>query len=152
MTAVIIRRAREDDIPELTDLAVDAWQYAYGGVLAPESLKAGPINLTKEIREGWEQMFVAEANRRIAGFFSFVPGSSHIRHIYVHRNLHRQGIGSLMMAAALDILRERGFHEATIDVVEDTDGARFNRALGWREIRREELRDGTVVISMRKVL
>lgn len=152
MTAVDIRPAREEDIPELTDVAVGAWRHAHAGVLAAASLQAGPATLEAEIREGWQHVFVAETGGHIVGFFSFAPGTSHIRHIYVHRDRHRRGIGSLMMAAALDILRERGFHEATIDVVEGTDGDGFNRALGWRETARERRGDGAVVISMRKKL
>ncbi len=57
-----------------------------------------------------------------------------------------------MMAAAFDILRDRGFHEATIEVIEGTDGDGFHRALGWREMGREPRADGTVAISMWKKL
>ncbi|MFP3945199.1 MAG: GNAT family N-acetyltransferase [Alphaproteobacteria bacterium] len=152
MTAVDIRPAGEDDIPELIDVGVGAWRGAHTGVLSAHALETGPETLAEEIREGWQDMFVAETGGHIVGFFSFVPGTGHIRHIYVHRDRLRQGIGSLMMTAALDILRERGFLEATIDVVEGTDGDAFNRALGWRETGRERNSDGAVIISMRRAL
>jgi GNAT superfamily N-acetyltransferase len=152
MTAVDIRPAAREDIPELTDLAIGAWRAAFAGVPAEGPPLPEPDNLAAEIREGWRDMFVGEARGRIIGFFSFTPGAGHIRHIYVHRDRHRQGIGSLLMAAAFDILRERGFLEATIDVIEGTDGDGFNRAMGWREVRRTRRSDGAVVISMRKTL
>ncbi len=152
MTAVRIRPARKGDVAQLSDTAVRSWTHAYEGVLSGEAVVEGPERLTAAIRDDWQDIFVAEQQASIVGFFDFDPGTSHIRRIYVAPEHHRRGIGSLMMEAALDILRDRGFARASIDVVDGTAAPAFNRSLGWREIARSESPGGIQVISMAREL
>ncbi len=148
MTAVLIRPASRSDVTALTRTAVRSWAHAYQGVLTAEAVEEAPQRLAEAIAHDWREMYVAEAGADIVGFFDFDPGTSHIRHIYVDPDHHRLGIGRLMMEAALDVLRERGHEQATIDVVEGTGAREFHRALGWRERTRTAGKDGVLVISM----
>jgi len=50
----------------------------------------------------------------------------------------------------LDAAREMGFDRATVDVVEGTDATEFHRAMGWREIARETLPGGVLVVQMER--
>ncbi len=152
MTAVRIRPASREDVEQLTETAVRSWRHAYQGVLTAQAVAEGPSRLRRAIAEDWRDIFVAQAGGQIVGYFDFDPGTSHIRRIYVDPNHHRRGIGSLMIEAALDIMRDRGFNLATIDVVEGTNAPDFHRALGWREVSREQTPDGVLVISMMKDL
>ncbi|MGF1454429.1 MAG: GNAT family N-acetyltransferase [Alphaproteobacteria bacterium] len=153
MTAVVIRPAEPADVGQLTETAVRSWTQAYEGVLTENAVAEAPKRLRQAIADDWRDIFVAEARRDgIVGYFDFEPGTSHIRRIYVDPKHHRRGIGRLMIEAALDILRDRGFSAATIDVVEGTKAPAFHRALGWREVARAESRDGVFVISMIKDL
>ena len=152
MTAVRIRPAERDDVPDLAETAVRSWTEAYRGVLPETVLTEAPRRIRHTIREDWREMFVAEQSGQIVGYFDFEPGTSHIRHIYVDPRYHRRGIGRLMMEAALDILRERGFDRASIDVVDGTKAPDFHVALGWRERNRSIDPDGVCVISMTKDL
>lgn len=133
---------------------MSSWTSAYKGVLGEETVAEGPLELAEDVRRNWEQIYVAVAisDRRVVGFFNFAPGTSHIQHIYVHPDYHRRGIGRLMIEAAIDILRDRGFERASIDVVEGTNAPEFQRALGWRETNRKQNADGVLVISMSKDL
>lgn len=152
MTAVVIRPAKRTDVEQLAETAVRSWTHAYKGVLTADTVAEAPRRLRQAISDDWNEIFVAEAKKAVVGYFDFEPGTSHIRRIYVDPGHHRRGIGRLMIEAALDILRDRGFDNATIDVVEGTDAPAFHHALGWREVTRSQTSDGVLVISMVKDL
>ncbi len=152
MTAVRIRPAEKWDVPDLTETAVQSWVHAYRTILPEDVVSEVPHRIRRTVSEDWHEMYVAEQAGQIVGYFDFDPGTSHIRHIYVDPNHHRRGIGRLMMAAALDILRDRGYGVASIDVVEGTKAPDFHLALGWRERARSVDPHGICVISMTKEL
>ncbi len=153
MTAVVIRPAERSDVSQLTETAVRSWTHAYEGVLTETAVAEAPKRLRRAIADDWDEIFVAESKGMgIVGYFDFEPGTSHIRRIYVDPKHHRRGIGRLMIEAALDILRDRGYSRATIDVVEGTKAPAFHRAMGWRETNRSQSKEGVMVIGMTRDL
>ena len=88
--------------------------------------------------------FVADAAGRVAGFviygqFRSGPGYAHtMEHsIHVARDARGAGLGRALMAAAEDHARGKGIHSMIAGVAgENTGGAAFHAALGYRDIAR----------------
>ena len=153
-----VRLARAGDEHAIAEVHVRTWQAAYRGDVPDPVLD----NLSIERRaQAWSQIiaksalptgaFVVEDAGEVVGF-------AHIAHsrdgdageyvgeltaIYVSRPHWGSGAGTLLLETAVAGLRERGFSEATLWVLETNERARrFYESAGW------EL-DGAVKIDER---
>jgi len=102
----------------------------------------GRIEAWRELLESERvRVFVAEADGAVGGFVSAGPsrdrdleGEGEIYAIYVQPELWGRGIGRALIDAAEQELRELGFAEAGLWVLEDnTRARRFYERRGWRE-------------------
>jgi ribosomal protein S18 acetylase RimI-like enzyme len=146
---IVLRHAIVSDAPEIVRLHVRVWQWAYRGQIPDEYLDALDDSLPR--REAFRrdslsrsprpfETWVAELNGAIAAFADIGPSrdddaSPHTGELYsihVDGTLARQGIGRALMARALDELRDEGFTEVTLWVLDTNVRARtFYEALGW---------------------
>lgn len=147
MSEVRIREARPADAEVLAQIHVRSWQDSYRGIVADAYLDA----LTTDERlprwreslanppEAWVT-WVAEAETGVIGFA--VTGRSQdadaetntaeVFAIYMDPDAADEGVGSELLAYAVEDLRRRGYREATLWVLESNDGARrFYERVGW---------------------
>ncbi len=144
----IIRKSKITDAPGVAKVHVETWQSHYRGQVPDDYL----ANLSVEKRtKVWTEIFsspkpssatfIAEESGEILGFCSVGPsrgvGMPHntgeLYTIYLDPSKQGQGIGSALMKAGLDFIREQGFKKATLWVLKtNVKTISFYEAKGWR--------------------
>ena len=148
--SVRVRPAVDDDAATIARVHVDSWRGAYRGLL-PDRILDG---LSVAGREGlWRQRIapasrgprtlVAEVGGSVEGFVTFAvrardveepPGVGEIPALYVSPSTWRSGVGTALLAAALDGLRAAGCREAILWMLDgNRRAARFYRSRGWAD-------------------
>ena len=135
------------DIPAIVALQARSWRSAYRGIVDDAFLDAIPM---QHWMESWRALFftpyarcfVAEQDDRLVGFASvgkpeFVedvgPSVAELHTIYIDASLYGRGVGQLLMTTCLDHLRQQGFTEVILWVIEDNArGRRFYERGGWK--------------------
>lgn len=155
---VTIRAAVAIDSHAIASIHVRSWQDAYRGQVPDHILDSLSV-------EDWEQrwrgrfadsdrgvrVWLAERGGRAVGFASTGPArdenaatnSGEVYAIYVHPEVIATGVGRLLLDHAVADLRSRGFHAATLWVLEtNTRARRFYEIAGWSDdgaTRREDM-------------
>lgn len=123
---------------------VRTWQGAYGHVFPSHRLASISLERRAEFWRsalpGAEAAFVAEVDGEVVGFASVGPsndedgdGIGELYAIYVEPAHWDAGVGRELAATADERLRELGFREATLWVLDDNPRARrFYEGGGWR--------------------
>jgi GNAT superfamily N-acetyltransferase len=143
---MIVRDAVPDDAAAIADVHVRSWQSAYRGLL--------PENFLDQLRAedraaGYElgsleprapKSLIAMLGERVAGFTTIGPSrdadaasAGELRALYVDPDYWRGGVGRALLLEARRRLREAGYHEALLWVLDgNTIAERFYRADGWQ--------------------
>jgi ribosomal protein S18 acetylase RimI-like enzyme len=149
MTDKTIRHAVPGDIPALTDLAIFTYIDAFGHSFMPADLTAhlarnlAPADIARFIAE--DVVLVAEAGGQMIGYVQFgmagpgyAPASSddqELRRLYVLREFQNQGVGTLLLQAALAHPQMQCAQTIYLDVWEHNPGAqRFYQRHGFEVI------------------
>jgi GNAT superfamily N-acetyltransferase len=142
---LLVRPARPEDAAALAEVHVRTWQAAYEHVFGVERLATLDLEQRRAhwadwlaAREPSQRQLVAEDERRrviafaTAGPSRDVEGEAELYAIYALPEVWGSGVGSALMAAALEGLREVGFRTATLWVLDDNPRARrFYEREGW---------------------
>ncbi|BDU72497.1 dihydropteroate synthase [Mesoterricola silvestris] len=166
VTRPVIRPALPEDARALAQVQVDAWRATYPGIL-PESLLAALSVDTSaaafaqtlaEARPRWA-IHALETRGTLVGFAVAGPcrdadtaEAGEIHAIYLVKEAWGQGLGRALADRALEGLREAGFPEAVLWVMERNTRARhFYERNGWEPTaaRRTEWQDGIALRLMR---
>ncbi|HET8893727.1 MAG TPA: GNAT family N-acetyltransferase [Gaiellaceae bacterium] len=135
-----IRQATVEDGAAIADVHVRTWQAAYEHVFGADRL-AG-IDGSRR-RAGWERnlaagerAFVAEVDGRVVAFVSIgageVDGEGELFAIYALPEAWGSGAATVLMRTAVKTLRELGYREAVLWVLDDNPRARrFYEREGW---------------------
>lgn len=149
--ALRIREPRPDDAEALAMIHVAAWQAGYAGQM-PADYLAGLSNDMERRISSWREQRLAEAGVRhlvaeddesgeLYGFIAFgacrdedVPATTgEIWAINLHPSAWGKGIGSELFQAGVDGLRDEGFQDAVLWVLDTNERARrFYERHGWR--------------------
>ncbi|HEX7463655.1 MAG TPA: GNAT family N-acetyltransferase [Actinomycetota bacterium] len=146
--APTIREAAPRDARSLAEIHVRSWQVAYRGKLTDDYLDG---LLPEDREERWREVlasppeawrtWVAEAEGSVIGFATTGRSedadadrrTGEVYAIYLDPEAVGTGIGRELFAHAVEDLRERGFHTATLWVLEtNTSARRFYETAGWR--------------------
>ncbi|GAH38498.1 unnamed protein product [marine sediment metagenome] len=127
---VTIRPARDQDLPRMKEIAVQAWQPIYAdyearmgeelfSLLHPDGWKDEKASQVADHFQGWpEWCLVAEVNGQIAGFITFTLDADRnigeIGNNAVDPNCQGCGIGSAQYAYVLELFREEGMAYAMV--------------------------------------
>ncbi len=99
----MIRPARVEDVPALSDLARRTWLDAFGATVSPENAAAEADSGRSEERFraalDEQTILVAEQNGGLVGYVEFDDGELH--RLYVETALQGRGIGRALLDAAL---------------------------------------------------
>lgn len=154
-----MRPARPDDAPAIASVHVRTWQTAYRGQL-PDAFLDGlsaDLELRTSFWQRWiaseaaargQSVLVAEDGGEVAGFATFGPSQDdpslvELYAIYVDPDRWDRGHGRALIGSAVRGLRDGGFYEAILWVLETNGRARrFYEIAGW-------VTDGGTKIDMR---
>lgn len=144
-----IRKATENDGPGIAKVHIGSWQFAYRGQLPDSFLDSLSVEgRTRYWQENLSNLtnpsttWVAAVNGTIIGFCVVGPSSDDdanpetgtLYAIYIDSNYMGQRVGSKLMAKGLATLKEQGFKEATLWVLDtNTKARRFYESRGWAE-------------------
>jgi ribosomal protein S18 acetylase RimI-like enzyme len=147
ITGMKVRRGRPADANAIARIHLETWRTAYEHVFGAERLAALAEQVAAR-KARWTRLlggsdsttFVAEDDGELLGFASVrrgrdddAAGAGELYAIYVSPGSWRRGAGRELLAAATEQLREDGFGEATLWVLEDNPRARrFYELAGWR--------------------
>ena len=145
-----VREATPADAEAVAAVHVRSWQAAYRDLLPAAFLEALEISPRRSL---WEReiagsdgsvpaVLVAETSSVVVGF-AHVRASrdddadaaaiGEVTSLYVDPGHWSEGVGRALLAAAVSRLREAGFGQATLWVLQDNARARrFYDAAGWR--------------------
>lgn len=134
-----VRAATVEDAEAISDVRVRSWQDAYAHVFPAETLAgldAGRLaDYWRERIAGGDTLLVTDD---LTGFVAIGPspdpaGAGEVYAIYVEPERWGTGRGRALMEAAIAKLRDAGFDEAVLWVLDDNPRARsFYEAGGWQ--------------------
>jgi ribosomal protein S18 acetylase RimI-like enzyme len=137
---LVVRDARSDDVEAIARVHVRGWQQGYAHVFSAEDLGGISLEGRKDTaREGlgFAVSLVAEQDGEVRGFAFAGPsrdvdGVAELYSIYVDPDAWGTGLGRELILDVERRLREQGFEEAELWVLEDNPRARrFYEAAGW---------------------
>jgi ribosomal protein S18 acetylase RimI-like enzyme len=147
---VNVRRASAADVPAIAEVHVRSWQETYVGQV-PQSYLDG-LSVEDRIRT-WQEwtasaawpnpdlLVLVDDDDFVVGFASVsashdgdaATSTGEVPAIYTRRRVWDRGWGRALMGAAMARLREAGYAEATLWVLDTNHRARrFYQAAGWR--------------------
>jgi len=147
---VHVRPAVDGDAAAIARVHVDSWRGAYRGLLPDRILDGLSVSGRETL---WRQRIapasrgprtlVAEVGGSVEGFVTFVirardieepAGVGEIPALYVSPPAWRSGVGTALLAAALDALRAAGCREAILWMLDgNRRAALFYRSRGWAD-------------------
>jgi len=152
-----IREANIIDVEWIAHVHLDSWRSTYKGIISESYLS----NLSLENRmENWiwtfnnliqdESIFIAvDTNEGIVGFSNSGKNrNSEFEHdgelyaIYLLKGHQRQGIGRLLVQAAVQALKEKGYKSMMVWVLEDNPSLGFYQRIGGTVIGRKKINIG----------
>ncbi|MBC8367204.1 GNAT family N-acetyltransferase [bacterium] len=126
-----VRSASIADAEAIAKIHVDSWRTAYRGLLPAETLEGFSVQQRYQV---WKDHFfkgrrglVLEIEGRVVGFAEYGPSShsdcGEIYSLYLDPQRWQKGGGTLLYLATLDTLREKGFRELEVLVLEGNEPA-----------------------------
>jgi GNAT superfamily N-acetyltransferase len=148
MPSVEIRRATKEDATAIAQTHVESWQAAYSEIVSAEVMESRNL---AERRAEWsellerseqaERVYVADFGGEVGGFAFTQPcpdddvkpeDAAELTALYLRPSFFGRGAGTALVEAALPDLREAGFSEVILWVLEGNSGARrFYERTGW---------------------
>ncbi len=144
----IIRKAEIKDAPGVAKVHVKTWQSHYKGQVPDDYLDSLSIEKRTNVwikifsnQKPKTASFVSGEEGVILGFCSVGPSrdvgvpheTGELYSIYLDSSKQGQGIGSVLMKAGLDFLKEQGFKKATLWVLKtNVKTISFYEARGWK--------------------
>jgi GNAT superfamily N-acetyltransferase len=128
----VIRRATADDIAAIAAVQARAWRHAFADIVEPDRMpepsQQAP-RFAERIAAGAE-VYVFDQDGRIAGFAAL--DGNELGALHVDPPAQGAGVGSALLAAAVDALRQAGHREAFLWTFEANGLARaFYERHGW---------------------
>jgi GNAT superfamily N-acetyltransferase len=133
----VIRQGTRDDAQGVARVQVRTWQAAYAGLLPSDGLSRMSVDRAAEQWQAHPPL-VAEQDGEIMGFVSMGASrdddaDGELFAIYVEPGRWGTGVGRALIDAAEARLRERGYRDVILWVLEDNSRARlFYEAAGWQ--------------------
>jgi L-amino acid N-acyltransferase YncA len=147
-----VRLAQPGDAGPIGDVHVRSWRAAYRGIV-PDTILDG-LSIEQRI-DFWSRVlamasaepgrdgrtWVVEDRGTVVGFASTrpsrdedtLPGTGEVHSIYLAPEAWSRGLGSRLLARAIDDLHERGFAPLVLWVIEgNVRGRGFYERAGWR--------------------
>jgi GNAT superfamily N-acetyltransferase len=126
-----VRSAGIADAEDIAKIHVDSWRTAYRGLMPAAALEGFSVQQRYKV---WKDHFfkgrrglVLEIEGRVMGFAEYGPSShsecGEIYSLYLDPKRWQMGGGTLLYKATLDTLREKGYRDLEVLVLEGNDPA-----------------------------
>ena len=134
MPRLMIRPGTDADRDAVVAMVSDVWRETYAGHLSPGSISRPDVgHIPDLVGNPAEQGWVATLGERLIGYGSVTTNC--VDQIWISAGMRRRGIGSALLARAIEGIRERGFAFAQAGCEDFNLPARqFLEAKGWRLI------------------
>ena len=136
----MIRRATPADAPAIAAVQARTWRHAFADIVEHERMPSVEDQAPRWVAhlDGGGEVLVWDQDGRVAGFATAGPGredasTGELYAIYVDPPAQGAGVGSALLAAAEQSLRDAGQREAILWTFEANGLARaFYERHGWR--------------------
>jgi GNAT superfamily N-acetyltransferase len=128
----VIRRATVDDAAAIASIQARGWRHAFADIVEPEHMPEPKQQAPRfaEFIGGGGQVYVFDQDGHVAGFVTVVDDE--LRAIYVDPPAQGAGVGTALLDAAVEALRDAGHREAFLWTFEANGLARaFYERHGW---------------------
>ena len=99
------------------------------------------------------QVIVAEGDGNLFGFAATEDGDNYISDLWVAPDFEGYGIGTALLSALEEIIADRGYGTARLEVLTDNQRAvSLYRYLGYRIVRQGMRKDKVLCVTLHKTL
>jgi ribosomal-protein-alanine N-acetyltransferase len=144
---VVIRRALPTDAAVVLDIGVRAWT-SHIFAFEPETsgMRARAVRAFEDfVEDHLDTVVVAEADRAVRGWGARENGDGTISDLWVDPDWQGRGIGSALLAALMQAIRDDGYERARLDThARNVDALRFYERHGFRVVERRRERSTTL--------
>ncbi|SES10148.1 GNAT family N-acetyltransferase [Rhizobium sp. NFR03] len=111
---VLVRGAREDEVPRLVKIGLAAWEQAVVGFADVTKMRTtAEYSFGSFLREGWPRILVVEAGGASVGWAARENGDVEISDLWIMPDHQRQGLGSALIDALRSDIEGTGLTEMT---------------------------------------
>lgn len=139
---ILLRKAKEVDLPIISDLAERIWPPTYGAYLGKEQLRYmldlmyNQGELLAQLQKG-HTFIIAEEEEENVGFASFSlidPENSgyKLHKIYVLPSMHGKGVGKILMNEVIDLIKRKGGKTLQLNVNRNNNAKDFYLKVGFK--------------------
>lgn len=139
---IYLRKAKEDDIPIIADLAERTWPQTYGDYLSDEQIRYmldkmyNKGELLGQMRKGHIFLIATEESQDV-GFagFSLVNPEEYtykLHKLYVLPEMHGKGVGKILMNEVVDIARKNDGRTLQLNVNRNNKAKDFYERAGFK--------------------
>ncbi len=112
---MIVRLAREDEVPALAAIGLEAWEKAVSGVADAAAMRhVAELAFLSFLRSKWFSVSVIEFDGEAAGWAAREDNDGHISDLWIRPAVQRNGLGSLLLAELERRILADGFEAAVI--------------------------------------
>ncbi|WP_199117170.1 GNAT family N-acetyltransferase [Pedobacter sp. ASV28] len=139
---IYIRKAKEEDLPIIRQLAEQTWPSAYSDIISQEQIvfmlekMYNKGELLGQLLHGHTFLIASELKKDV-GFagFSIIDHENHIyklHKLYVLPEMHGKRIGKILMNEVLDLVRKEGGQYLQLNVNRDNKAQHFYEKAGFK--------------------
>ncbi len=139
---IYLRKAKEEDLPIIRNLAEQTWPTAYGDIISQEQIvfmldkMYNQGELLGQLRGGHTFLIASELKEDV-GFagFSVVDSESHVyklHKLYVLPKMHGKGVGKILMNEVVDQIKAQGAKFLRLNVNRDNKAKDFYEKAGFK--------------------
>lgn len=138
---IILRKAKEEDIEVIQDIANSTWYNTYADYLSAEQIEYmldkmyNKGVLLSQFQEGHVFLMAQENDKDMgyAGFSILDPeaGSYKLHKLYVLPEMHGKGVGKLLVNEVLNLVRDLGGKSIELNVNRNNKAADFYKSAGF---------------------
>jgi ribosomal protein S18 acetylase RimI-like enzyme len=138
---IILRRAKEEDIPVIQSIADRTWPEAYGDIISTEQIRYmldkmySKGELISQLQQG-HLFLIAQEDDHDLGFagISVIDSKNQVyklHKIYVLPEAHGKGVGKLLINEVLDVIRAAGGKYLQLNVNRNNKAVSFYKKAGF---------------------
>jgi ribosomal-protein-alanine N-acetyltransferase len=112
---MIVRLARENEVPVLATIGLNAWERAVSGVADAQAMRrVAELSFLSFLRSRWFSVSVVENSGIVTGWAAREDNDGAISDLWIEPSLQRNGLGSSLLADLEHRILADGFEAAVI--------------------------------------
>lgn len=138
---IVLRKAKEEDIEVIQDIANNTWYDTYGSFITDEQIKYmlnkmyNKGELLSQLQEG-HTFLIAEENNKDLGYAGFSVSDAELKtyklhKLYVLPSVHGRGVGKLLINEVFNLVKKEGGVAVQLNVNRNNKAASFYQSAGF---------------------